>query len=206
MKPKRSMVRVAFVSLLIAGMVVVGAVRAEEDNDESPRSSVLTVVEEGRLVPVPALTRKLTKNSKASQEEAAVSEEMQSLWRVLVYKTAVDLNRFSMQSSQSLAGGFGRELQEVPDKYTEYACYECLTFFEAAPQSNFHSEQDFFCQPVVGVVALVYREINYDKFPLPPMTRDLLFELCMELIQCPSTPTVCCQTHGCVSEKKKRPS
>ena len=198
MKPKRSMVRVAFVSLLIAGMVVVGAVRAEEDNDESPRSSVLTVVEEGRPVPVPALARKLTKNSKASQEEAAVSEEMQSLWRVLVYKTAVDLNRFSMQSSQSLAGGFGRELQEVPEKYTEYACDECLAFFEATRPRQ--QQQDIFCQRVVNVVAFYI-----SPSPGSSMTRDLLNEFCIELMQCPSTPTVCCQTHGysCVSEKKK---
>ena len=40
MKPKRIMVRVAFVSLLIAGMLVAGVAGAEDN--EIPRSSVLT--------------------------------------------------------------------------------------------------------------------------------------------------------------------
>ena len=181
---KRIMVRVAiFLSLLIASMMVVGVAGAEDT--ASPRSSVLigdvakatgsstttmttTIVEEAP-VPVPVVPiRKLTKNSKASKDDAAVSEELEGLLRLLVYETALDLYR-------------SREPSSV-DATVKEACTDCVDFFTwGTPLPR--KEQLEFCQEVVDQVV-----------KLGWIT--LLNKYCKELLQCPLSPLICCQSEG----------
>ena len=107
-KQQSIMVRVAVVAfVLLVGLVVVGAVEAAagaEDQDDPSFSSVLTTgVKEVRSVPVPK--RKLSsKNSNASQDDV-VSKEVESLLRLLVFKTAVDMSRFFYATSTILGAG-----------------------------------------------------------------------------------------------------
>ena len=198
MKPKRIMVRVAtFVSLLLAGMVVVGAAGA--DDNESPRSSVIisdaakatsstmmmttTTVVDG--VPVPVPTRKLTKNSKASKDDAAaVSEEVQGLLRLLVFEKAVDLYRSTEQSSFEDA--------VVENDYKEYACTGCVGFFTRGTQLP-PDEQKEFCQDVILEVFSKIAIISHCQWPgILSFTQNY----CSALFQCSSTPTMCCQSRG----------
>ena len=189
---KRIMVRVAiFLSLLLAGKMVVGVAGAEDT--ASPRSSVLigdvakatgsstttmttTIVEEAP-VPVPVVPiRKLTKNSKASKDDAAVSEELEGLLRLLVYETALDLYRSREPSSVDATVG--------------NACTDCVDFFTwGTPLSP--NEQDEFCQEVV------YQILKLRIGTLAAAERAaILNQYCNELLQCPSTPTMCCQSRG----------
>lgn len=120
------MVRVAFVSLLIVGMVV-GAAGAEDNENES-RSSVITsdaakasstmmttiVV---NVVPIPVPTRKLSKKRKASNDNE-LSEDVKRLLRLLVFNEAVDLYRSMQQpvpDDAAFVDNDGRELQTVED-------------------------------------------------------------------------------------------
>ena len=216
-KSKRSMVRVAtFVSLLIASMVVVGAARAEDN--ESPRSSNLTTVVEVVPVPVPVPVpvlpiRKLTKNSStASHDDAAVSEEEEDLLRLLVYETAVDLNRFSKEPSSI-------ENAVDWDNYREYTCTGCVDLYTAGSQLT-PEEQDEFCQKVKlevksKIVTLAIDGFNKCHGACPIANRLAKFgnapfdEYCMYLLQCRErwdehhslddsnkTPTLCCQSQG----------
>ena len=186
MKPKRHMVRVAFVAfVLIAGLVVVEAAGAAEDKD-GPRSSVLTtVVDDVRPVPV-VESRKLSKNSKASQDDA-VSKEVERLLRLLVLKTAVDMYRFSMQPARSLAEDETAAARVNPavsslvrlSTYEKYECDGCLDFFEGAPQYT-TGEQKTFCSQVSDVYDLI----------------NSAFFICIQLFQCASAPSTCCQSLG----------
>ena len=182
------MVRVAFVSLLIGGMVVVGATGAEVN--EIPRSSVITV-SDGVPVPVPVPTRKLTKNSKASKDDTVVSEEVQDLLRLLVFATAVDLNRFLMEQSSF-------EDAVVENNYKEYTCTGCVGLFTSGTQLP-PDEQDEFCQEVVFQVLNKIGKIiinNRDAAGILSQVSLLLNQDCNELLQCSSTPTMCCQSQG----------
>ena len=189
MKPQRLMVRVAFVSLLIASMVVVGSAGAAgtEDN-ESHRSSV-TTVEDGVPVPVPvAPPRKLSKNSKASKDDTAVSEEVQDLLRLLVFGTAVDLNRFRMEQSSF-------EDTVVENNYEEYTCAGCVALLTLGRKKP-RDEQTEFCQEVILEVLS-----KIDSNPLFfatvfPVVRNVLRAECSALFQCSATPTMCCQSQG----------
>ena len=205
-KSKRTMVRVAtFVSLLLAGMLVEGATGAEDTT--SPRSSVIigdaatatgssttmmttTTVVDG--VPVPVLTRKLTKNSKASKDDA-VSEEMQGLLRLLVFATAVDLNRFSMEQSSFEDA---REDAAVENDFAEHACTDCVGLFTSVQQmSPFKKKQ--FCRTVVYKVAIQIGTIQQGTLTTnESVLLGLLGDFCIELVECPSTPNVCCQSTG----------
>ena len=206
MKPKRSTVRVAVVSLLIAGMLLVEGAGAE-DKEMLPRSSVLTGAE-GGLVPVGA-PRKLLKKSKASQD-GGLSEETQSFLRALVLDKAVDLYRYSMQKSQSSAN-LGRELFEIPEDYKDYACNGCLALFEKGQPYSLDTDQqrENFCLGVVDLVTTKKEvcmntdlNVKSTKSQLMCQTyRDFLTNYCSELMQCPFgilvTPTVeCCQFNG----------
>ena len=192
MKPQRIMVRVAFVSLLIGGMVVVGATGAEVN--EIPRSSVITVAD-GVPIPVPVLvpTRKLTKNSKASKDDTAVSEEVQDLLRLLVFATAVDLNRFSMEQSSFEDA---REDAAVENDFAEHACTDCVGLFTSVQQmSPFKKKQ--FCRTVVYKVAIQIGTIQQGTLTTnESVLLGLLGDFCIELVECPSTPNVCCQSTG----------
>jgi len=210
------MVRAAVVAfVLLAGLVMVGAVEAAtaggaEDQD-GPRSSVLkTVVEEGRPIPVAVAVeapRKLSKNSKASNDDAGLSKEVESLLRLLVLKTAVDLHRFFMQPARSLvedetaaareknASG-GREL--LRGTYKEYDCDGCLAFFEGAPQYT-TEEQTTFCSQVSDAIDLntfamrVHERYSWhfpegEKLGLKSIYRTLINTACVQLFQCASGP------------------
>ena len=205
-KSKRIMVRVAtFVSLLLGGMLVEGATGAEDTT--SPRSSVIigdaatatgssttmmttTTVVDGVPVPVPVLTRKLTKNSKASKDDAGVSEEVQSLLRLLVFEKAVDLNRFLMEQSSF-------EDALVENNYKEYACTGCVGLFTSGTQLP-PDEQDAFCQKVIlQVLNKIGRRWGPKNTVIYLSLASLpLNQYCNELLQCPSTPTMCCQSQG----------
>lgn len=179
---KRGMVSVAtFVSfVLLASMVVVveaaGEAAGTEDN-ASPRSSVLTTVVEEGPVPVPALpTRKLTKNSKASKDDAAVSEELEGLLRLLVYETALDLYR-------------SREPSSV-DATVKEACTDCVDFFTwGTPLPR--KEQLDFCTEVVDQVLV---KLGWDRRFF--MSLHINRKTCYTLLECSSTATICCQSQG----------
>ena len=199
MKPKLIMVRAAFVSLLIASMVAVGSAGTEDN--ESHRSLVTTVAD-GVPVPVPvAPPRKLTKNSKASKDDA-VSEEMQGLLRLLVFATAVDLNRFSMEQSSFKDA---REDAAVENDFAEHACTDCVGLFTSVQQmSPFKKKQ--FCRTVVYKVAIQIGTIQQGTLTTnESVLLGLLGDFCIELVECPSTPNVCCQSTGvCLNWEPQR--
>jgi len=211
-KPKQqsSMVRAAVVAfVLLAGLVMVGAAGGAaggaEDQD-GPRSSVLmTVVEEGRPVPVAVeAPRKLSKHSKASQDDA-VSKEVESLLGLLVFQTAVDRYRFSLQSARSLAEdetaaaradtneSDGRELRA--SSYEEYDCGRCLAFFAATPGLSPYFQREF-CDDVSNAVG----EKVGEKFRY--YIREIMYFAktgCLQLFRCASTTSrarTCCQSLG----------
>jgi len=159
-KPKQQtsiMVRAAVVAfVLLAGLVMVGAAGGAaggaEDQD-GPRSSVLmTVVEEGRPVPVAVeAPRKLSKHSKASNDDAGLSKEGESLLRLLVFQTAVDLYRFVTQPARSLAGDETISALVRLSTYEEYDCDGCLAFFAGTPGYS-TGFQRTFCSKVSNAV------------------------------------------------------
>ena len=210
--PKRSiMVGVAtFVSLvLLAGLVVVGAAAGAED-PAGPRSSVLTtVVEEVRPVSV-VDSRKLSKNSKASNNAGLSEEDARSLLRAMVFEKAVDVYR-SMQPAPSLAEeeeaaaradtneSGGHKLLGFDVHYNEYACTGCAGFFSWGTQLTSDEREDF-CYNVLILVSVTAIYWLPDKF------LRFFFDHCMEILQCPLTPTMCCQSQGvCLNWKSRNP-
>ena len=196
-KPKRSsMVRVAVVSfVLLAGLVMVGAIEAAagaEDKDGLGTSVLTTIVEEVRPVPV-AAPRKLSKKSKASQDDG-VSKEVDRLLRLLVYQTSVDQYDFSTQPARSLAeveiaaarvntNENGRGLFFIP---INLRCQACLVYFAWATQLT-SEEQEEFCDAVVSVLD-----------PDSSLKATLTF-YCNAIVQCPNTnPNLrqCCLFEG----------
>ena len=184
-----------FVSfVLLTGLVmVVGATGRAEDQEskESLRSSGLMTV---------AAPRKLSKNSKASKDDTAISEEdVSSLLHLLVFEKAVDVYR-SMQPAPSLANDEdaatradtneigGRELVELDVYYEKYACTGCVNFFMWVKELTPDEKEDF-CGFVVFLVLRV-EESAFIRGAGPFM------EYCKEFIQCPFSPRKCCQVEG----------
>ena len=152
-------------------------------------------MEEVRSVPVPK--RKLSSKSSNASQDDVVSKEVESLLRLLVFKTAVDLSRFLMQPARSLAEdktaaahpdnneSGGRELRARVGTYGEYDCDGCLAFFERAQQYS-TEDQRVFCLSVTEDLA--------EKYPDKVVYLISFTFYCETILECPSTytPRMCC--------------
>ena len=195
MKPKRIMVRVAFVSLLIAGLVMVGAVEvAGAEDNKSPRSPVLaTVMDEVRPEPVPK--RKLSSKSSNAPKVVELEAELKSVLRALVIDKAIALYQFSTQESQSSMVGNRRKLDmNIKEDYPKEACYACVNVLVTGGNSIESERPAEFCSDVVNIVL--------ERTALADERRGSLVTYCTELLLCPTIPgdldqaTACCQNEG----------
>ena len=196
------MVTTTFVSFgLLTGLVVVGGAAAAAaaaaaggaaagaEDQAGPRSSGLMTV---------AAPRKLSKNSKASNADAGLSEEDGgSLLRFMVFEKAVDVYRSTQPAPSSAkeeeaaaradTNESGHELLVSEVGYRKYACTGCVGFFLWVNGLT-PDEQEYLC--VVVVQHSPHLEEKYRENPL------FLKEYFEELVQCSSTPLSCCQSEG----------
>lgn len=138
----------------------------------------------------------------------------------MVFEKAVDVYR-SMEQSQSsaedkeaaahaIANENGRELLGLRGTYEEYDCTGCVDFFLLGSQLTPDEQEDFCRVVVVLVFRTATNRVTGFAYVETTVMEILLYNYCNELLQCPFTPTICCQSQGvclnweAITKKKKK--
>jgi len=213
-----SIVVVAFVSVLFfhghyhhegVGMVAAAASGGEvRKADRTSRGTMLTTLER-----VPVLTRKLSKNSKASKPDATEDTDARlRLVRSLViytssmYRSAPHFGRELQTEPQTVADGLfkdfnwrdcfrppsksqrGNGVDNNEDTLCGYSRDDCLALYEGYPTE---ADSDLFCKEVSPVIsAYILDKLRDTVFYETKYSPENTYDVCMIILQCPSTSLV----------------
>ena len=168
----------------------------EKVTTTTPRGTMMTktVVD---IVPVP--TRKLSKLSKAFKPDTD-EDVRKSLLRLLIFAKALDVHHWMQRlpSSEEAAvaraknDGGRRELEPGEEDFNEYACSNCVAFYEFFQDVSTKEQVDDFCGFVVRLLRPGSKKDS--------VVNSTYKNICFLLLRCPSsatrTPTTCCQSLG----------
>ena len=211
---------VAFVSVLFfhghyhhdgGGMVAAAASGGEAgEADATSRGTMLTTVLDG----VPVLTRKLSKNRKASKPDATEDTDarlrlVRSLF-IYMYTSRPQSGRELQTEPQTVADGLFKDYnwddclslyfaffglrEKNEDSLCGYSRDDCLALYEGVQTEE---DSDLFCQEVSPVISAYILDKLPDSDSYKQMySPENTYDVCMVILQCPSTklgsPSMCC--------------
>lgn len=186
-----------------------GMVAAAGEADTTTRGTMLTTMEG-----VPVLTRKLSKNSKASKPDANEVTDARALLVsslvIYMYTSRPQSGRELQTEPQTVADGLFKDYnwddclalyfaffglrEKNEDSLCGYSRDDCLALYEGVQTEE---DSDLFCQEVSPVISAYILDKLPDSDSYKQMySPENTYDVCMVILQCPSTklgsPSMCC--------------